>query len=160
MIESFDLRQIMRRWPTGVAVVTTGNENHRHGMTVSSFVSIALDPPAVTVTMANASQTKQLVEQTGSFAVNFLDERHANISEIFAGKVPESADRFQNLEITPGHLGLPLLTVATAHLECKVIHNYRMVNSTLFVGEVLFAGVDSTLMPLVYFNREYWRIKK
>ena len=160
MHRSFDLREIMRRWPTGVAIVTTQDGNVRHGMTVNSFVSVSLEPAAVTVTMANSSHTRQLVERTGLFAVNILDENSAEISDTFAGRVPETQDRFEELPVFSGLSGLPLLADAIAQIECKVIHRHEMLNSTLYIGEVLHATVRSNSQPLVYLNREYWRIKK
>ena len=160
MTQQIDLRQVMRRWPSGVAVVTTGDQIQLHGMTVNSFVSISIDPPAISVTMANDTRTKKLVDQFGVFAVNLLSANHEHVSEVFAGKVGEDEDRFEGVDITTGSTGVPLLMGAIAWLECRVIHRYEMPNSTLFVGEVVSAVLNREEMPLVYFNRGYWRISK
>ena len=47
-----DLRDVMRRWPQGVAVVTVGVEVERIGLTVSSVVSLSLEPPIVGVAIS------------------------------------------------------------------------------------------------------------
>ena len=36
-VEPEVLRQAMRKWPTGVTIVTANHQGVRHGMTVSSF---------------------------------------------------------------------------------------------------------------------------
>jgi len=153
LTHEIDLRQAMRRWPSGVAVVTSGDKNISHGMTVNSFVSISIEPPTVSVTMANNTRTKKLVEELGLFAVNLLAEDQEHMSEVFAGKVGEEGDRFEGLEITTGKTGVPLLMCANAWLECRVIHRYELPNSTLYIGEVVSALVNRQEMPLVYFNR-------
>jgi len=55
---SVELREVMRRWPSGVAVLTSSTREMRHGMTVNSFVSISVEPPLITVTMNNDTRTK------------------------------------------------------------------------------------------------------
>lgn len=51
------LRQSMRHWVAGVTVVSSQYDGLRHGMTVNSFTSVSLDPPLVTVTLANDTRT-------------------------------------------------------------------------------------------------------
>lgn len=159
-VESVELRHIMRRWPTGVAVLTTGDQTRRHGMTVNSFASVSLDPPAVTVTLANSTRSRKLVDEIGYFGINLLDETQLEISERFAGKIAEPEDRYEGLEVSIGLSGVPLLKDAAAFIECKVINKIELLNSTLYVGEVLFGEKLAERMPLVYFNRDYHRIVK
>jgi flavin reductase (DIM6/NTAB) family NADH-FMN oxidoreductase RutF len=153
------LRDVMRRWVTGVAVLTCGDWSVYHGMTVNSFTSISVDPPRVTVTLANSTRTKYLVDEAGFFAVNLLSADQQEISERFAGRLAEEGDRFQNLHIIYGENHLPMIEEAAAHLECMVIHTYPMENSTLYVGAVLSCRKGEDKPPLVYFNRSYHRIE-
>jgi flavin reductase (DIM6/NTAB) family NADH-FMN oxidoreductase RutF len=69
------LRQAMRRWATGVSVVCSQYGETRHGMTVNSFSSISLDPPHISVTMANWTRTYRLTVQSGIFSVTILSDR-------------------------------------------------------------------------------------
>jgi flavin reductase (DIM6/NTAB) family NADH-FMN oxidoreductase RutF len=153
------LRQAMRHWTTGVSVVTSQFEGHRHGMTVNSFTSISLDPPHVVVTLANRTRTCALVRQSGTFSVNILRDSQQEISDRFAGRIPEDNDRFHGLEVLTSANGLTLLTGCLAGLDCKVIHTYEMPDSTLFVGEVLevLLAKDEG-EPLLYHNRSYRRL--
>jgi len=152
------LREVMRRWVTGVAVLTCGNQNIHHGMTVNSFTSVSIDPPCVTVTLANTTRTKKLVDEMGIFGINLLSEDQQEISDHFAGRIPEDGDRFHDLHIIFGENRLPLIREAVAHLECKVIHVFKMENSTLYVGAVTSSRLGENKPPLVYFNRGYHRI--
>lgn len=48
---SNELRKAMRNWATGITIVTTVHEGIQHGMTVSSFSSISLEPPLVSISL-------------------------------------------------------------------------------------------------------------
>ncbi len=152
------LRQAMRKWTAGVAVVTSEYEGDRHGMTVNSFTSISLEPPLVTVTLALNTRTHALVQKAGFFGVTILSEAQQALSERFAGHSTEQEDRFAGLETLSLKSGVPFLAGGLANLDCKVIYNYDMPNSTLFIGEVLAVKVNDGQPPLIYRNRKYYTL--
>jgi flavin reductase (DIM6/NTAB) family NADH-FMN oxidoreductase RutF len=153
------LRQAMRQWTTGVSVVTSRFQDQRHGMTVNSFTSISLEPPRVVVTLANRTRTCSLVRQSGVFGVSILRASQQEISDRFAGHIPEDGDRFHGLEIFASPDGLPLLADCLAGLTCQVVHTYEMPDSTLFVGEVTQVFINENEgEPLLYHNRSYRRM--
>ena len=156
--QEVELREVMRRWVTGVAILTSGSREVRHGMTVSSLTSISVQPPLVAITMSNSTRTKHLVDETEFFAINLLSEGQQALADRFAGRMSDSEDRFHDLQIFYGECGAPMLTEAAAWLECKVVHKYEMPETTLYVGEVLNAHKAEDRPPLVYFNRDYHRI--
>ncbi len=152
------LRQAMRNWTTGVAVLTGYAGEIRHGMTVNSFTSLSLDPPLVGVTLANSTRTRDLVEQSGVFGVTILAEDQAEMADRFAGRIPEDEDRMTGVETFTLVSGAPLLSSGLVCLDCKVIQRYPMKNSTLYVGEVLAIHHNRQAQPLVYHNRVYHRL--
>lgn len=154
-IGTVNLKAVMRRWASGVAILTSGSRLVRHGMTVSSFDSISVLPPLVTVTLSNSARSKHLVDESGNFAINLLSEDHHELSDRFAGRTSDSEDRFNGLDLFYTAYGIPLLAEAMAWLECKVVHQYAMPESTLYVGEVLNALKVEDRPPLIYFNRDY-----
>ena len=158
-MENFEveLRDVMRRWASGVAILTSRSNDAQHGMTVSSFTSISVRPPLITVTLNSATRTKHLVDESGIFAINLLSEGQQALADRFAGRVSESEDRFHGLEVLYDANHIPMLAEAAAWLSCKVVHTYDMPESTLYVGEVLSARKTEDRPPLVYFNRDYHR---
>ena len=153
------LRQAMRRWVTGVSIVTAQSDGVRHGMTVNSFVSVSLDPPLVSVTLAVETRTYAMIKATGIFGVTVLGYDLAHLSDIFAGRVPDGGDRFAGVE--PFHLSgqVPLIPGGLAALECRVVQEYPMKNSTLLIGAVEAAWHREDGEPLVYYNRTYHRME-
>jgi flavin reductase (DIM6/NTAB) family NADH-FMN oxidoreductase RutF len=155
---SESLREAMRGWPSGVAVVTSIHNGRIHGMTVNSLTSVSLDPPLVTVTLANQTRTCDLVTASGVFAVTLLEAGQAHISDIFSGKIPEERDRFDGLETETLVTGAPLLKGGRAYLDCQVVQSITLPKSTLFLGEVKAARGDLSRLPLLYLNREYRKV--
>jgi len=154
------LRHAMRQWTTGVTIVTTQLGEQRHGMTVNSFTSLSLEPPLVTVTLAIGTRTQMMVEQSGLFGVTILNENQGEISDRFAGRIPEGADRFAGLETFQIHSGVPFIQGGLAYLDCKVVFSYAMQSSKMYIGEVVAIHPGQEGQPLIYHNRLYHRLEK
>jgi flavin reductase (DIM6/NTAB) family NADH-FMN oxidoreductase RutF len=152
------LRQAMRLWATGVTVVTSAHEGVTHGMTVSSFTSVSLIPPQVLIALAQSTRTHALVKNSRSFGVTVLAEDQQDISDRFAGRLPDEVDRLPGLETFNLVSGVPLIKGGIAHFDCRVIATFTSGTHTIFIGAVLAADGDLHARPLMYFNRGYQTI--
>ena len=153
------LRLVMRTWATGVTVVSTELEGVRHGMTVSSFTSVSLDPPLVLVSLERGTQTHRLLEQSGHFAVTVLGEGQQSISDRFAGRQTDGEERFAGLETFTMVSGAPLICGGLSYFDCRVISTYPAGTHTVFMGEVLAVqGGDESAAPLLYHDRDYHQL--
>ncbi len=167
------LRAVMRHWPTGVAILTSRHGAQAHGMTVNSFTSISLDPPLVLACVERAVRTHALIEQSSVFAISFLREGQAWISDRFAGRDTENQDRFEGLPTYTAVTGAPILADNLGHLDCVVTAAHQAGDHTIFVAEVVSAAVGSAWAsrpsgdghdhagtgPLLYFDRGYHRLE-
>jgi flavin reductase (DIM6/NTAB) family NADH-FMN oxidoreductase RutF len=149
------LRATMRQWATGVTVVTTQAGDRRAGMTVSSFTSVALEPPTVLVCLNKSTYAHDLVRESGVYAISMLAAGQEALSNRFAGFDPSITDRFEGLELTAAETGSPLLPGAAAWLDCQVRSTVDTGTHTIFIAEVVYAQVDAEAAPLVYHNRGY-----
>lgn len=148
----------MRRWVTGVAIVTSRFDDVVHGMTVNSFGSISLEPPLVTVTMNQDTRTCLLVQQSGVFAVTVLSAAQQPLAERFAGRAAPGVDRMAGLETFSLFSGAPLIRGGLSFVDCRVVYQHSMPLSMLFIGEVIVAQVaeiEVDFAPLVYVNRTF-----
>ncbi len=151
-----ELRDCMRHWLTGVAVATSCFEQDTHGMTVNSFVSLSLQPPLVSVTMASLSRTHALVEKSGAFAISILSKDQQALAERFAGRIPDLENRMVGIETFTLLTGAPLFWGGLAFMDCRVIHHYAMPLCTMFIGEVVAARVGlGESSPLGYIDRHF-----
>jgi len=153
------LRQVMRYWSTGVTIVTAQHQGVRHGMTVSSFTSVSLQPPTVLVALEQSTRMHALVSATGYFGVCVLSSEQQAISECFAGQECDDEDRFAGLQTHSLVSGAPLIAASLAYLDCRVVAKYVSGNNTLFIAEVLAAQAGEKAPPLVYFDRKYRQLQ-
>ncbi len=159
-LDSEKLRQAMRAWTTGVAVVTATHEGQRYGMTVNSFTSISLEPPLVSVTLKRLTHTYELVEKSGEFALTILSADQGDLSDRFAGKISDITDRFENVETSKMLIDAPLLKGGMAFFNCRVVNSIPVGENTLFIAEVITARGEGEGDPLVYHNRVFWKLVK
>ncbi len=154
------LRHAMRAWTTGVVIVTSIHEGQQYGMTVNSFTSISLEPPLILVTLKKLTHTHDLVVKSGQFAVTILSAEQRELSERFAGKVPNILDRFEGVQTERLFSDMPVFKNGMAYLHCRVVNSMPVGENTLFVAQVIAAHGEGEGNPLVYHNREYWRLTK
>lgn len=155
-------RQTLRRFATGVTVMTTTVDAGLHGMTANAFASVSLDPPLILVCVAREARMHGYLEESGSFAVNVLSARQQPVAEWFAkpGREADGDAQFEGLEWRPGPaLGHPVLTEALAFLECEISDLYPGGDHTIVLGAVV--GTDATQQdwPLAYYDGDYRRLQ-
>jgi flavin reductase (DIM6/NTAB) family NADH-FMN oxidoreductase RutF len=155
-------RSVLALWPSGVGVVTTlapasdGGPPRPHGMTASSFSSVSLDPPLVSVCLGNHLATRRLVASAGAFAVSFLGKDQAAIGQRFAG--PGAGDRFAGSRWETAETGCPVLADATGWLDCRIAQAHPAGDHTIFVGLVVAAATPRVTAPLLFHSRSWGQL--
>lgn len=136
-----ELREVMRRFATGVTVITTGGRA-AHGMTANSFTSVSLDPPLVSCCVRRDAHMHEAIAAAGGFAVSILSAGQEQLARYFADRGrPRGAAQFDRVAWSAGHqTGAPLLTGAAAWLECTLAVSHAGGDHTIFLGEVLAAS--------------------
>lgn len=149
-------RTLMGRFASGVTVVTTMDERQRpHGMTVSAFSSLSLDPPLVLVCVDRAASMLGVLEASHHFAVNILADRQEALSRRFSDEAMEL--RFEGVDHRPGVSGAPVIESAHAVIECRRHSRYDVGDHCIFVGEVVAGHVAAEGGPLVFHRGAYGR---
>lgn len=158
ILDPEQLRKSMRAWTSGVTIVTASYAGEQHGMTVSSFTSIALEPPLIIISLHTASRTHDLVAQANAFAVTILGDGQQDISDRFAGRVSDTEDRLAGIETETLITGAPFIKGGLAYLDCRVTEAITVGTNTLFLAEVVAARGNGEGKPLVYHDRKYRRL--
>ena len=154
------LRRAMRAWTTGVAIVTSIYGDQQYGMTINSFTSVSLEPPLICVTLKRLTHTHDLVVKSGMFSVTILTSAQKELSDRFAGKIPDITDRFEGVQTETISLDSPVFKDGMAYFDCTVVSSTPVGENTLFIAEVVDARGAGEGEPLVYHNREYWKLTK
>jgi len=142
----------MRRFATGVTIVTTRDEDAIHGFTVNAFASVTAEPPTVLVCVNRTARAHPIITASGAFCVNILALEQQPLAEKFQGGEPH--ERFEGVVHRSGPSGSPILDGVLAYVDCAVDEELNSGTHTIFIGRVLEAG-EREGAPLGYFDRAY-----
>lgn len=157
MIDHDLFRAVLGRFATGITVVTAADaDDTPHGMTVSAFASLSLEPPLVLACIANDATMAPLLTKCPTFAVNVLNEHQEALSRRFSGPLD---NRFLGVGYRAGELGNPILDDVLAWLECRIISRHESGDHTILVGQVEQAGVRDG-RPLLYYRGGYAQLER
>lgn len=147
-----DFKAAMRRFATGVTIVTTRNGDVIHGFTVNAFASVTAEPPTVLVCVNKTARAHPIIAQSGGFCVNILALEQRALAEKFQGGEPH--ERFYGVTHRAGPSGSPILDGVLAYVDCKVDQEITSGTHTIFIGNVLESG-ERPGVPLGYYDRAY-----
>jgi flavin reductase (DIM6/NTAB) family NADH-FMN oxidoreductase RutF len=150
-VDPDEYKDSLRKFASGVGLVTVATNGQMHGMTVSSFASLSLDPPLVVVCLENGSRTRAMVLESRAFSMNILAAHQADVARSFAAAGRKT---FNGLAFHPGRNGAPLLDDAIAWIECDVREIVNGGDHDIVVGEVMRCTAKEG-SPLLYFDRHY-----
>jgi len=154
VVSGDDLRRAMRRFPSGIAVVTVDDEGLKLGSTIGSLVSLSLEPPLVGISIGVDASLHEPLRGARRFVVNVLAGDQAGLAQHFARSVPPIA-QWVSVRVRASELREPLLEGARAWLECSVVHEYAVGDHTFFVGQVESVHLGDEGPGLVYVEGEY-----
>lgn len=157
MIDPDTFRAVLGRFATGITVVTARDEQGRdHGMTISAFSSVSLDPPLVLVCVAHDARMHRLLLDTDAIGISFLSADQEPLSRRFADR---DCERFDGIGYTRGENGAVLLEEALAHMECTIVARHDAGDHTIHVVRVDRAE-PFTGRPLLYYRGGYAQLER
>jgi flavin reductase (DIM6/NTAB) family NADH-FMN oxidoreductase RutF len=148
-------RYAMGHFATGVTVMTTTAGERMHGMTVSAFASVSLEPMLILVSVERSTIMHRLVLESGAFAINILGARSEATARFFADNARLSVPEFREGGYRLGTTGSPLLDEATGFIEATVHGTHEAGDHTIVVGQVVALDIVSEEPPLVYYRSGY-----
>jgi flavin reductase (DIM6/NTAB) family NADH-FMN oxidoreductase RutF len=149
-MDASSFKTLMSRVPAPVTVVTTRDGEFPTGATVSSFASLSLDPPLISIAMIAGSALLRQIRETRSFAVNVLAHDQAETALCFAGA---AEGRFSSVSWV-WRDRLPRLHGVASFVVCDVWQDAPTGDHALLFG--LVRECDTTeAAPLVYTARRF-----
>ena len=152
-------RDIMSNFAASVTVVTGHTHGWHHGLTVSAFTSVSLEPPLILICIDHASQSIKALRASEGFTVNMIREEAGQLAMRFASK---ATDKFSGLAVrqpTYEQAGLCLPEQSYASLECRKVEFIEAGDHTIFIGHVEHAVLYDSARPLLYWQRDFRRIQ-
>lgn len=153
---SIELSQAYRLLNHGPTVlVTSAHENRRNIMAAAWNMPLDFNPPKIAIVIDKNTYTRELIEATGSFAINVPCRQQAELimqvgsssGRELLGKSPE--DKFAVFQLSTfaaSKIEAPLLEGCAAWLECRLIPEPHIQAAyDLFLAEVVAAWADDRL---------------
>jgi flavin reductase (DIM6/NTAB) family NADH-FMN oxidoreductase RutF len=145
-------RALFRRWPAGVSVIVVEVDGRRHGLTVSSLVSLSLEPPLVGISVAVEASLHELLRDAGQWAVSVLSGEQEHLAKHFARSVPPIV-LWNNIALREHDPRL--LTGAAGWLTARTVEELRTGDHTFFIGELVSIEEGTAATSLSYVHHGY-----
>ena len=132
-VEARLLRDTLRRFPTGVTVITTAGPSQPEGMTANSFSSVSLEPPLVMWWPARGSARHGIFTGARAWSVHILGAEQIEICQRFA----RNGAGFDGLptELTPE--GIPVIPGTAARFDCLTHACHEAGDHSIMLGRVV-----------------------
>jgi flavin reductase len=148
-----DLRGLMRFVPHPVAVLSVQHERDSMGVTVSSLVSLSLEPPLVGVSIGKQAAIYGVLRNAGTFAVSVLGDDQEDVALRFAAGHPPIV-HWSGVDTTEGRHA-PLIAGALGWIEARTIAEHDAGDHTFFIGSVESVERGPAASALMYRDRSY-----
>jgi flavin reductase (DIM6/NTAB) family NADH-FMN oxidoreductase RutF len=138
------LNRVTWKIPNALALIGSRAGDEWNGMTASWITQVSMEPVLVAVGVDNTAVTHRLIRAGGSFSVNLWSSDDTKVFVKFSKPATFDADAItlNGRSVRAGRTGAPIFTEAVAWLDCLVRGAHDLGTHTLFVGEVVDAGIN------------------
>ena len=134
----------LRMIPYGLYVLTGRTKDGRvAAATVNWVTQASFEPPLVVVGVKADSSAHEVIKEAGAFALNVLGKGQQQKAFTFFKPAQVEGSTVSGDAFRTGTTGAPLLQSTPAFFECRLIDTVERGDHSLFVGEVVDAGVTS-----------------
>jgi flavin reductase (DIM6/NTAB) family NADH-FMN oxidoreductase RutF len=148
----------MRRFATGVTVITSGQGHGRRGLTATAVSSVTMEPPTILVCVNRTGEAHATIEASAAFCVNILSSGEEEAATCFAGQSGlVGVAKFSPFSWSALETGAPALDGALANIDCRVCEVLRAASHTVYFGRVAAVRLAEG-RPLVHFDRQFHRL--
>jgi flavin reductase (DIM6/NTAB) family NADH-FMN oxidoreductase RutF len=151
------LRHGFGAFPSGVAALAALIDGVPLGIAASTFTSVSLDPPLVSVCVAHTSTTWPTLRTARRLGISILSADQEWAGRQLAGK---QADRFAQLSWNATRDGAVLLEGASGWIETSIEQQVRAGDHDIIVLRVHDLDADHDVSPLVFHASRFWRIQR
>lgn len=132
----------LRMIPYGLYVLTgEGKDGRIAASTVNWVTQAAFNPPLVVVGVKADSGAHSIIKESGVFALNVLGKGQQSAAFTFFKSLERDGNTIGGEPFQTGATGAPVLDNGTAFVECKLVETIEKGDHSIFVGEVVEAGV-------------------
>jgi flavin reductase (DIM6/NTAB) family NADH-FMN oxidoreductase RutF len=141
-------KTVLRQITYGMYVATARSSKGLAAGTVNWASQASFNPPLVMVAIKADSSLKPAIEESKTFALNFISASQKQMAEDFFRPVKVEGEKISGHAFKPGANGAPVLDEVYAYAECKVTDKVDRGDHTVYVAEVTEVGKRRDDKPL------------
>jgi flavin reductase (DIM6/NTAB) family NADH-FMN oxidoreductase RutF len=156
-----ELRRVFGAFPTGVTAVAGLADGSPLGIAASSFTSVSLDPPVVSVCTARSSTTWPRLRHIPRVGISVLGVHQEDACRRLGGRGDDlrGADKFATLRWRATEGGAVFVEGASAWLECSVYREVTVGDHDIVLLLVHELDSDPAVAPLVFHGSRFRRLE-
>ncbi len=137
-------KQALRLFTYGLYVATAGRGEEVTAGTINWVSQASFQPPLVMAAIKSDSHLHAVIEAAGTFALNVLGADQKPIASDFFRPSQREGSTINGHAFETGPVtGSPLLTELPAWVECRVVGSVKQGDHSVYVAEVVEAGLRS-----------------
>lgn len=141
-------KNALRKLTYGLYVATSRDAESTAGGTINWLSQASFEPPLIMAGIKRDSRLHQAIENSKAFAVHVVGKSQKNLATSFFKGATEDGGKLNGYDFAPGITGSPVLKDPPAWFECRVLEAFHRGDHTIFIAEVVEAGVRSDEEPL------------
>ena len=140
---------------TGIYVLTVREGEHLHGMSSSWVTQVSGEPPLIMAAVDTRHFSHSFIERQGVFGLNVVGHNGKALEDYFFSAAARHPDNLTPFAYTIGETGVPLLDLAMAVLECRVVASYPAGDHTLFIAAPVRTEIREQDHPITSLDLPY-----
>lgn len=149
MLDEQAKKTLLRKIPHGLYICGVAEGEEVNGFTASWVMQASFTPPLVTNCVKNDSKSHAMLKASGVFALSFLEAGQKEMAQKFFKPQRRVGNKFEDVEFYQGETGCPIIADSLGYVECRVVGSVEHGDHTVFVGEVIAAGIHREGEPLL-----------
>ncbi len=141
-------KKALRMVTYGLYVATSRDDSGPAAGTINWISQSSFTPPLVMAAIRADSGLHRAITASRIFGVHLVGKTQKELATAFFKGAQPSGDTLNGYRVETGETGAPLLVDAAAWFECRVVNDVAGGDHTIFVGEVVSAGVRTDEEPL------------
>ncbi len=141
MLDEQAKKTILRKMPHALYVCGVKDGEEINAFTACWIMQASFKPPLVVNCVRADSGSHAMIQSSGVFSLSFLPSGRKDLAEVFLKPQRRVGNKFEGVEFYLGETGCPILKDAMGYVECQVVGSVEKGDHTVFVGEVITAGV-------------------
>ncbi len=134
-------KTMLRKIPHGLYVCGVKDGEEVNGFTASWVMQASFQPPLVVNCVNTKSISYAMIRSSQVFALSMLEAGQKDMAQKFFKPQRRVGNKFEEVEFYLGETGCPIISDSLGYVECRVVGSVEQGDHTVFVGEVIAAGI-------------------